>query len=194
MPPQEPEAWKGVLACNNFGPVARQVVPWYPDSIQNEKELFTVNVWTKGIKDGKKRPVMLWLHGGGFHVGASNDPMTYGEALAKKGDIVFVSVNHRLNILGFLDLSAYGDKYTQSANVGMLDIVKALEWIQKNIDQFGGNPSDVTIVGESGEAVKWAPSYVCRQQKDCSTRHYPKWHPTKHDGQREIASTGIGST
>ena len=154
MPPQEPEAWKGVLACNNFGPVARQVVPWYPDSIQNEKELFTVNVWTKGIKDGKKRPVMLWLHGGGFHVGASNDPMTYGEALAKKGDIVFVSVNHRLNILGFLDLSAYGDKYTQSANVGMLDIVKALEWIQKNIDQFGGNPSDVTIVGESGGGGK----------------------------------------
>lgn len=154
MPPEEPEAWEGVLACNDFGPVARQVVPWYPDSIQNEKELFSVNVWTKGIQDDQKRPVMLWLHGGGFHVGASNDPMTYGEALAKKGDIVFVSVNHRLNILGFLDLSAYGDKYTQSANVGMLDIVKALEWIKKNIDQFGGNPSDVTIVGESGGGGK----------------------------------------
>jgi para-nitrobenzyl esterase len=154
MPPQDPDGWDGVLECKDFGPVARQIVPWYPDSVQNEKELFSVNVWTRGIMDGKKRPVMLWLHGGGFHVGASNDPMTYGEALAKKGDIVMVSVNHRLNILGFLDLSACGEKYAQSANVGMLDIVKALEWIQKNIENFGGNPSDVTIVGESGGGGK----------------------------------------
>lgn len=154
MPPQDPDAWDGIRECTDFGPVARQIVPWYPDSMQNEKDLFSVNVWTKGIMDGKKRPVMLWLHGGGFHVGASNDPMTYGEALAKKGDIVMVSVNHRLNILGFLDLSACGEKYAQSANVGMLDIVKALEWIQKNIEKFGGNPSDVTIVGESGGGGK----------------------------------------
>jgi para-nitrobenzyl esterase len=154
MPPQEPDNWSGIRECKNFGPVARQVVPWYPDSVQNEKELFSVNVWTQGINDGKKRPVLLWLHGGGFHVGASNDPMTYGEALAKKGDIVFVSVNHRLNILGFLDLSACGEKYAQSANVGMLDIIKALEWTNKNIENFGGNPADVTIVGESGGGGK----------------------------------------
>ncbi len=154
MPPQDPDAWEGVLECNDFGPVARQIVPWYPDSIQDENELFSVNVWTQGIMDGKNRPVMLWLHGGGFHVGASNDPMTYGEALAKKGDVVMVSVNHRLNILGFLDLSACGPEYAQSANVGMLDIVKALEWIQKNIENFGGNPADVTILGESGGGGK----------------------------------------
>ena len=154
MPPQDPDAWNGIRECTEFGPVARQVVPWYPDSVQNEKEMFSVNVWTQGIMDGKKRPVMLWLHGGGFHVGASNDPMTYGEALARKGDIVTVSVNHRLNILGFLDLSACGEKYEQSANVGMLDIVKALEWIQNNIENFGGNPADVTIVGESGGGGK----------------------------------------
>lgn len=154
MPPQDPDAWDEIRECTDFGPVARQVAPWYPDSVQNEKELFSANVWTQGINDGKKRPVMLWLHGGGFHIGASNDPMTYGEAMAKKGDIVFVSVNHRLNILGFLDLSAFGEKYAKSANVGMLDIVKALEWIQKNIENFGGNPSDVTIVGESGGGGK----------------------------------------
>ncbi|WP_319590094.1 carboxylesterase family protein [uncultured Draconibacterium sp.] len=154
MPPQDPDTWGGIRECTDFGPVARQVAPWYPDSVQNEKELFSVNVWTQGIMDGKKRPVMLWLHGGGFHIGASNDPMTYGEALAKKGDIVFVSVNHRLNILGFLDLSACGEKYAKSANVGMLDIVKALEWIQNDIENFGGNPSDVTIVGESGGGGK----------------------------------------
>lgn len=154
MPPQDPDAWDGVLECNDFGPVAKQIVPWYPDSIQNEKELFSVNVWTPGVMDGKKRPVMLWLHGGGFHVGASDDPMTYGKALAKKGDVVIVSVNHRLNILGFLDLSACGPDYAQSANVGMLDIVKALEWIKNNIANFGGNPSDVTIFGESGGGGK----------------------------------------
>jgi para-nitrobenzyl esterase len=111
-------------------------------------------VWTQGIMDGKKRPVMVWLHGGGFHIGASNDPMTYGKAMAKKGDVVFVSINHRLNILGYLDLSACGSNYAQSANVGMLDILKALEWVNKNIENFGGNPSDVTILGESGGGGK----------------------------------------
>ncbi|MFZ5940088.1 MAG: carboxylesterase/lipase family protein [Bacteroidota bacterium] len=154
MPPRDPESWKGVLECTNFGPVARQIVAWIPDSTTDEKQLFSVNVWTQGIRDGRKRPVMLWLHGGGFHVGSSNDPMTYGESLARKGDIVVVSVNHRLNILGFLDLSACGPEYAQSANVGMLDIVKALEWIRDNIGNFGGDPSDVTIVGESGGGGK----------------------------------------
>jgi para-nitrobenzyl esterase len=154
MPPQDPDAWEGTLECNEFGPVAKQVVAWISDSTMDEKNLFSVNVWTQGLKDGKKRPVMLWLHGGGFHVGSSNDPMTYGEALARKGDVVMVSVNHRLNILGFLDLSAYGYAYAQSANVGILDIVKSLEWIQNNIERFGGNPSDVTIVGESGGGGK----------------------------------------
>jgi para-nitrobenzyl esterase len=154
MPPQDPDSWQGILECNDFGPAARQIVPWIADSMQDEKKLFSLNVWTRGITDGKKRPVMVWLHGGGFHVGSSNDPMTYGKALAKKGDIVVVSVNHRLNILGFLDLSACGPRYAQSANVGMLDIVKALEWVRANIENFGGNPSDVTIVGESGGGGK----------------------------------------
>lgn len=154
MPPQEPEAWDGVRACTDFGPVAKQIVAWIEDSVMDEKNLFSVNVWTPGIKDAKKRPVMLWLHGGGFHVGSSNDPMTYGKALAQKGDVVIVSVNHRLNILGFLDLSACGEKYAQSANVGMLDIVKALEWTKNNIENFGGDPSNVTIFGESGGGGK----------------------------------------
>ena len=153
-PPEEPDAWTGVRECTEFGPVAKQIVSWIEDSVMDEKNLFIVNVWTPGISDDKNRPVLFWLHGGGFHVGSSNDPMTYGKELAKKGDVVVVSVNHRLNILGFLDLSACGDKYAHSANVGMLDIVKALEWTQKNIKNFGGNPSDVTIVGESGGGGK----------------------------------------
>ena len=154
MPPQDPETWKGVRECINYGPAAKQIVPWIADSNMNEKNLFSVNVWTSGIMDGKKRPVMFWLHGGGFHVGSSNDPMTDGKALAKKGDVVMVSVNHRLNILGFLDLSACGPQYAQSANVGMLDVVKALEWVKNNIENFGGDPSNVTIFGESGGGGK----------------------------------------
>lgn len=144
----------GVPESVEYGPVAKQIVSWIEDSVMNEKELFSANVWTSGIKDGKKRPVMLWLHGGGFHVGSSSDPMTDGKALAKKGDVVMVSINHRLNILGFLDLSAYGEKYAKSANVGMLDIVKALEWVNNNIEDFGGDPSNVTILGESGGGGK----------------------------------------
>lgn len=154
MPPKDPDTWQGVRECLTYGPVARQIVSWIDDSLMNEKDLFSVNVWTPGISDGKKRPVMLWLHGGGFHVGSSSDPMTDGKALASKGDVVMVSVNHRLNILGFLDLSAVDAKYAQSSNVGMLDVVKALEWVKKNIEQFGGDPSNVTIFGESGGGGK----------------------------------------
>lgn len=152
--PQDPDTWEGVRECTTYGPVAKQIVSWIEDSLMNEKELFSVNVWTPGIADGKKRPVMLWLHGGGFHVGSSSDPMTDGKALSKKGDIVVVSVNHRLNILGFLDLSGVNPGYAQSANVGMLDIVKALEWIKNNIGNFGGDVSSVTIFGESGGGGK----------------------------------------
>lgn len=154
MPPQDPEDWNGVRECVEYGPVAPQQANWIEDSVMDEKDLFRVNVWTPEISDDKKRPVMLWLHGGGFRVGSSSDPMTNGKALAQKGDVVMVSVNHRLNILGFLDLSACGGKYTKSANVGMLDIVKALEWVKNNIEDFGGDPSNVTIFGESGGGGK----------------------------------------
>jgi para-nitrobenzyl esterase len=154
MPPKEPDSWEGVRECKTYGPVAKQIVSWIEDSLMNEKELFSLNIWTPGISDEKKRPVMLWLHGGGFHVGSSSDPMTDGKALAQKGDVVIVSVNHRLNILGFLDLSGANPKYAQSANAGMLDVVKALEWIKNNIENFGGDPSNVTIFGESGGGGK----------------------------------------
>ncbi len=154
MPPQQPDSWEGVRECTQFSKIAMQVNSWSPDSVMDEKSLFTVNVWSKGVNEGKKRPVMVWLHGGGFSVGASDDPITDGKLIAKKGDIVLVSVNHRLNILGFLDLSACGEKYANSGNVGMLDIVAALQWVNKNIKEFGGDPDNVTIFGESGGGGK----------------------------------------
>ena len=154
MPPQAPDAWDGVHEHTKFGPIAMQVNSWSPETAMNEQKLFTVNIWTRGINDGKKRPVMFWLHGGGFSVGASDDPITDGKMLAQKGDIVLVSVNHRLNILGFLDLSSFGPQYANSANVGMLDVVAALEWVNKNIRNFGGDPKNITILGESGGGGK----------------------------------------
>lgn len=154
MPPQAPDSWKGVRAHTEFGPIAMQVNSWSPESAMNEEKLFTLNVWTQGVNDGKKRPVMFWLHGGGFSVGASDDPITDGKNLAHKGDIVLVSINHRLNILGFLDLSDFGEQYKNSANVGMLDVVAALEWVNQNIQRFGGDPDNVTIFGESGGGGK----------------------------------------
>lgn len=154
MPPQKPDAWGGVREHKAFGPIAMQVNSWSPASAMDEHKLFTVNVWTPEVNDGKKRPVMFWLHGGGFRVGASDDPITDGKRLAEKGDVVLVSVNHRLNILGFLDLSDFGDKYAHSANVGMLDVVAALEWVNQNIQNFGGDPENVTIFGESGGGGK----------------------------------------
>ncbi len=154
MPPERPDVWEGVREHINFGPIAMQVNSWSPESAMNEKELFTVNVWTQGINDGKQRPVMFWLHGGGFAVGASDDPITDGKRLAEIGDVVLVSVNHRLNVLGFLDLSTFGPKYAHSANVGMLDVVAALEWVNRNVQNFGGDPNNVTIFGESGGGGK----------------------------------------
>lgn len=98
---------------------------------------------------------MVWLHGGGFTNGSSIEQDGYdGENLSRKGDVVIVSVNHRLNVLGFLDLSALGEKYSSSANVGLMDLQMALQWVNQNISQFGGDPANVTIFGQSGGGAK----------------------------------------
>ncbi|GAA4455903.1 hypothetical protein GCM10023189_24340 [Nibrella saemangeumensis] len=98
---------------------------------------------------------MVWLHGGGFTAGSSVELPSYdGENLTKKGDVVVVTVNHRLNVLGYLDLSAFGEKYRNSANAGLMDLVMALQWVKQNITQFGGDPNNVTIFGQSGGGGK----------------------------------------
>jgi para-nitrobenzyl esterase len=125
----------------------------WDDGVPGE-DCLRVNVWTSGINDSKKRPVMVWLHGGGYVAGSGQELRSYdGENLARKG-VVLVSLNHRLNVFGHLDLSAYGPEYAQSANVGMLDIVLALEWVRDNITNFGGDPACVTIFGQSGGGGK----------------------------------------
>lgn len=163
--PQKPKPWTTIRSSMSYGPVAPLIDP--TTSVQDESEFvfhhdwgytsedcLRANVWTPG-NDGKKRPVMFWIHGGGYTAGSSQELPSYdGENLAKTGDVVVVSINHRLNILGFLDLSAYGEKYQHSANVSMLDLKAALEWVKTNITNFGGDPDNITIFGQSGGGAK----------------------------------------
>ena len=149
MPPQPVKKWKGIRVCDHFGPQAMQNTRQKLGEDKMSEQCCVLNVWTTDTKASK--PVMVWLHGGGFDSGTSEwDP---GMCLAQK-DVVVVGVNHRLNILGFLDLSTISKKYKYSGNVGMLDVVQALQWVQKNIRQFGGDPNNVTIFGESGGGGK----------------------------------------
>ena len=151
MPPLPVEKWKDVRACDHWGPQTMQQTSGRQlgEDEMSEKNCCVLNVWTTDMK--AKKPVMVWLHGGGFDSGTS--AWNPGMCLAQK-DVVVVSVNHRLNILGFLDLSAVSPKYKESGNVGMLDVVQALEWVRDNIALFGGDPTNVTIFGESGGGGK----------------------------------------
>lgn len=167
MPPKKVESWQQTHLALSYGNVCPQTInpnlrepqtfvadtQYWPAS-ENCQNL---NVWTQSASDNKKLPVMVWLHGGGFFSGSSMElPLYDGANLAKSGEVVVVSINHRLNVLGFLDLSAYDKEYKYSGNVGMLDIVAALQWVKNNIEQFGGDPDNVTIFGQSGGGAKVA--------------------------------------
>ncbi len=166
MPPMAPKSWEAVRSSRQYGYVAPQgpragwandeeafMFAW-DDGVQSE-DCLRVNVWTPAVGDGKRRPVMVWLHGGGYTAGSGQELRSYdGENLARRGDLVVVSLNHRLNVFGYLDLSKFGDQYAASGNVGMLDIVAALEWVRDNIENFGGDPRTVTIFGQSGGGGK----------------------------------------
>jgi para-nitrobenzyl esterase len=166
LPPQPVQPWSGVRSTRSYGPVCPQdkgtgrlndeeafLFQWN-DSVEGE-DCLRLNIWTPAINGPGRRPVMVWLHGGGFAAGSGHDlPAFDGHNLAGHGDVVAVTLNHRLNLLGFLDLSAYGEPYATSANVGMLDIVAALQWVRDNIQAFGGDPERVLIFGQSGGGAK----------------------------------------
>src|SRR5208282_4351961 len=113
-----------------------------------------LNVWTPAVNDGRKRPVMFWCHGGAFISGSGDSPWYDGTNLCRRGDVVVVTINHRLGAFGYLHLGEYGEEFAASGNAGMLDIVAALQWVRDNIAAFGGDAGNVTIFGESGGGAK----------------------------------------
>jgi para-nitrobenzyl esterase len=163
MPPVKPQPWTGVRDALELGPASPELpshlVPesmaQQPSSDANGTEdCLHLNVWTNGLGSGK-RPVMVWFHGGGYSAASANWNMYNGANLAAKQDVVVVTVNHRLNVFGYLYLAELGGgKYAQSSNVGMLDLIAALQWVRDNIAAFGGDPGNVTIFGQSGGGGK----------------------------------------
>jgi len=168
MPPEKVQPWTDVRFMGYYGatcpldfePIKARGNGSSMFALQNDwgyphEDCLSLNIWTPGISDNMKRPVMMWIHGGGYEYGSSHElPFYDGTNLSRTGNIVYVSVNHRLNILGFLDLSQYGDKYKYSPNLGLLDLVAALKWIRQNISQFGGDPENITLFGQSGGGGK----------------------------------------
>ncbi len=167
MPPQKPKPWTDTYQALWWGNTAPQNMEnrysskygafrdhWNYDDVS--EDCLRLNVFTPALKDGKKRPVMFWIHGGGYSNGNGIEHDGYnGENLARARDVVFVSVNHRLGPLGYCNLAgAGGEKYAASGNVGQLDLVAALEWVRDNIANFGGDPGNVTIMGQSGGGAK----------------------------------------
>jgi para-nitrobenzyl esterase len=162
--PKPVKPWDGIKSAQAFGPICP--IPQattvggnemlFPHRYWVENENCQVlNIWTQNLKPATKKPVMVWMHGGGFTNGSSIESYAYdGKTLSEFGDVVAVTLNHRLNIIGTLDLSAYGPQYANSRHTGMADLVAALQWVHDNIEVFGGDPGNVTIFGQSGGGGK----------------------------------------
>ncbi len=162
--PKAPKAWDGIKSAQGWGPICP--IPQatstgaddfvFPHRFWVENEHCQVlNVWTQSLTPAAKKPVMVWMHGGGFTNGSSMESYAYdGKTLSEFGDVVVVSMNHRVNIIGTLDVSAYGPEYAASRTTGMADLVASLQWIHDNIEVFGGDPGNVTIFGQSGGGGK----------------------------------------
>ena len=162
MPPAKPAAWTGTRDALAYGPTAPQTsdnsgTTAAGSPAQQSEDCLVLNVYTPGLRDGRKRPVMVWLHGGGFSSGSGSGRILDGTSLAHTHDVVVVTINHRLNVFGYTYLGdAMGSDFAPSSAVGLLDIVSSLEWVRDNITNFGGDPNLVTIFGQSGGGRKVA--------------------------------------
>lgn len=157
QPPTPVKSWTGIRDALSYGASAPQLAPpgGQPMADQSE-DCLVLNVWTPGLNDGRKRPVMFWAHGGGLSVGSGADRFTEGLRLAKRHDVVIVTINHRLNLFGYLYFGDLMPAGATTPNVGQLDLVAGLRWVRDNIAQFGGDPNNVTIFGHSGGGTKVA--------------------------------------
>lgn len=161
----DPHTWTGIDDATQYGAECPQrpsgdipVFRSWANSVGISEDCLFLNVWTRGLNDGKNRPIMVWLHGGGYVTGSGSSNGYDGSRLAERGDVVVVTLNHRLNGFGYSYLAGITDdpKYADAGNLGSLDIVKALEWVRDHADAIGGDASNVTIFGESGGAAKVA--------------------------------------
>ena len=164
LPPAPPMPWTGVRDTVAYGPRApqpfRAMIPEIGDMLTGSggmgEDCLRVNVWTPAVGTGR-RPVMVWMHGGGFRTGSGNSIFYDGESLARKHDVVVVTLTHRLNAFGFLHLADMGvERFARSSNLGLQDIVLALQWVRDHIARFGGDPGNVTVFGQSGGGGKTA--------------------------------------
>ena len=169
LPPVPPEPWPKVRYCTDYGPISPQTgaladcveaagderIMGMRRHLPENEDCLVLNVWTPAVGDGGKRPVMVWLHGRGYDSGAGSETMYNGANLARRGNLVVVTINHRLNVFGYLHLADIGGaEFAGSGVAGMLDAVLALKWVRDNIAAFGGDPGNVTIFGESGGGSK----------------------------------------
>jgi para-nitrobenzyl esterase len=161
QPPQPVPGWTGIRDATRYRARCPQAdaprgALWgfLGLPLPDDEDCLHVNIWTPGLRDGGLRPVMVWLHGGAYSVGSGSSEVTDGTRLARRGDVVVVAVTHRLNAFGHLYLGELVDELPDSGNSGLLDIVQALEWVRDNIAEFGGDPGNVTIFGQSGGGGK----------------------------------------
>ena len=204
MPPHKVTPWEGILNCTAYGKVCPPSTPvartdndfiYGMTSWPDDENCQNLNIWTTNINDSEKKPVMFYIHGGALSWGSSIELKSYEATnLCKKGNVVVVTINHRLNLLGFLNLAEYGEKYRNSSTVGLADIEAALDWVKENISQFGGDPDNITIFGHSGGGMKvqtmmQIPSAVGKFQKAIvmSGITYPSFDISEEDTVR-IAS------
>ena len=153
MPPVRPKPWSGVRNAFAYGPSCPQM---RSNAGPESEDCLFLNVWTPGVRDGGKRTVMVYIHGGAYSNGTGSDAIYDGVNLAKRGNVVVVTLNHRLNAFGYLYLGMFGDAYADSGNAGQLDLVLALQWVRDNIAEFGGDPQSVMVFGQSGGGAKIA--------------------------------------
>ncbi|PPU37515.1 carboxylesterase/lipase family protein [Xanthomonas arboricola] len=151
--PVQEMPWQDVRDAGAYGAAAPQLKASEPTS----EDCLFLNVWTPGLRDGGKRPILFYIHGGGYTTGSGSDPLYDGVRLCKRGDVVVITVNHRLNLFGYLSLAQLGDAgFADSGNAGQLDLIQALHWVRQHAGEFGGDAGNVTVFGQSGGGAKIA--------------------------------------
>ena len=188
--PEEVEPWEGIRDAYKHGPIAMQLLNTNPFSYyrgihvleKQSENCQNLNIWAPKTAPGENKPIFVWIHGGGYTSGNAFEEISFdGFNMAHDGDVVFISINHRLNVLGFLNLEEYGEEFRNSGNAGLFDLVAALKWIHENAAAFGGDPDNVTLCGHSGgggkvqclfqveEAAPWFRRGICLSGAEAGT-------------------------